>query len=402
MRLKSKLTILGISVILTAFLIASYTRWPIETPLSQYISPRDDYYLQTEKLVYEVMDDLVNLRELNGSDDIKIQIITVDWAKEHWGRKTSNEEIEQLKIEEEIYEALFIVPEEFDLLAKKEQEAGSILAALAGDTLYFVSDYFDPYDEVNAKETIAHETAHLLQSINFEIPEYVDFDATLAQGALIEGEAEVTKAQYLERILKQSVDKAIFPIGNRTMSVDEFFWLKWVAPGIFGIEFVETLYKEGGWSMVNEAFIDMPMSMEQIMHPEKYSAEEGYLEFEVEAIEDWTLKRNDRLGELFITLFLSRHLPIDDARTAAEGWGGDRFAYFTRDADYLFKWQTSWDTLTDTNEFHSALERLLQSLEADEIMPQLWKIGEDYLRIDCRSLNVTITGASYYEAVERV
>jgi len=399
MQSKVRNAVIGIALILTAFLFVSYSRWPVETPLSQVLSPRENYYVQTEKLVHEVVDDLVNIRELNRPNEIKIQIVTVDWTKEHWGRKTNQAEIAQLKIEEEIYKALFIVPENFDLLAKKEQEAGSILAALAGDTLYFVSDYFDPYNEVNAKETIAHEVAHLLQSINFEIEESVDLDATLAQGALVEGEAEVAKARYLELVLNKNVDKDSFPVGNRTINVDEFFWLKWVAPGIFGIEFVEILYEEGGWSRVNEAFIDVPKSMEQIIHPEKYSIKEEYLDFEVEMIEDWKLERSDRFGELFTLLFLARHIPIDDARIAAEGWGGDHFVYFKKNNDYFFEWKTVWDSLSDTDEFMRALENLFGSVEAEEIAPKIWKVNEEYLKVNSSDWNVTIVGSSNYEAL---
>jgi hypothetical protein len=378
----------------------SYTRWPIETPLSQILVPRENYYVQTEKLVYEVTEDLVELRELNGPNEIKIQIVNVEWTKENWGRKTNQAEITQLKIEEEIYKRLFIVPNDFDLLAKKEQEAGSILAALWGDTLYFVSDYFNPYNEVYAKEAIVHEVAHLLQSINFKLELSVKLDATLARAALVEGEAEVTKAKYLELALNKRINKDSFPAGNQTISVDEFFWLKWTAPGIFGIEFVEMLYKEGGWSQVNQAFIELPKTMEQIMHPEKYSLEEEYLDFEKEKVEDWNLESNDRFGELFIVLFLARHIPIDDAIIAAEGWGGDNFAYYKKNNQYFFEWTTAWDTPTDANQFITALKSLLGSIEAKEITPKIWKINEEYLKINGNNWNVTIVGSSKYEILE--
>jgi hypothetical protein len=402
MQSKKRNAIIGIVLISTAFLLVSYTRWPIETPLSQILSPRETYYVQTEKLVYEVADDLMNIRELNGPNEIKIQIVNVEWTKENWGRKTNQAEINQLKIEEEIYKHLFIVPKDFDLLAQKEQEAGSILAALWGDTLYFVSDYFDPYNEVNAKETIAHEMAHLLQSINFKIGQSVKLDATLARGALVEGEAEVTKAQYLELVLNKRVDKDSFPVGNQTISVDEFFWLKWVAPGIFGIEFVEMLYREGGWIQVNNAFIDVPKTMEQIIHPEKYTVKENYLDFEEEMVEDWDLERSDRFGELFIILFLARHIPVDEARVAAQGWGGDNFAYYKKHNEYFFEWKTTWDTTTDADQFINALESLFGSIEAKEIAPKIWKINEEYLKIKNNNWNVTIIGSSNYETLENL
>jgi len=402
MQSKVRNAVIGIGLILTAFLFVSYSRWPFETPLSQVLSPRENYYVQTEKLVHEVVDDLVNIRELNGPNEIKIQIVNVEWTKENWGRKTNQAEIAELKIEEEIYKHLFIVPQNFDLLAQKEQEAGSILAALWGDTLYFVNDYFNPYNEVSAKETIAHEVAHLLQSINFKIEQPIKLDAILARGALVEGEAEVTKAQYIELVLNKIVNKDSFPEGNQTISLDEFFWLKWTAPGIFGIEFVEMLYKEGGWSRVNQVFIDVPKTMEQIIHPEKYSIEGEYLDFEAETINDWELEKSDSFGELFIILFLARQIPINDARIAAQGWGGDNFAYYKKHDEYFFEWKTAWDTAKDADQFEEALERLFGSIDAQEIAPKSWKINNEYLKIKSNNCNVTIVGSSIYETIENL
>jgi hypothetical protein len=244
--------------------------------------------------------------------------------------------------------------------------------------------------------------AHLLQSINFNIEQPAKLDASLARGALIEGEAEVTKAQYFELMLNKRVDKDSFPVGNRTISVEEFFWLKWVAPGIFGIEFVEMLYEEGGWSRVNQAFIDVPMTMEQIMHPEKYFIKEEYLDYESEIFENWDLERSDRLGELFIVLFLARHIPIDDARIAAEGWAGDNFAYYTKPNEYFFEWKTAWDTPTDANQFISAFKSLFGSIKAKEITPKIWKINEEYLKIKSNNSTVQIFGASNYQTLENL
>ncbi len=259
-----------------------------------------------------------------------------------------------------------------------------------------MSDYFDPYNEVAAKEAIAHELAHLLQSINFKIGRPVKLDASLARGALVEGEAEVAKAQYLKLILNKMVTKDSFPMGNQTINVDEFFWLKWIAPGIFGIEFVEMLYSQGGWNRINEAFNDFPKTMEQIMHPQKYLAKEEYLHIEEEKLEDWHLKRSDRLGELFMVLFLARHIPIEDAKIAAEGWGGDNFAYYKKTDEYFFEWKTTWDTSIDANQFTTALENLLKSIEAKQIAPKIWKINEEYLKVNSNNWNVTIIGSSNY------
>ena len=393
LRKKSTATVV-ISVFLIAFVIISYTSWPIETPLSRYIAPKDEYYIKIEMMLNEVVSDVANVRMLEKPGSFKFRVVTVDWVKENWGRRSAEAAIEEVKIEEEIYKAIFLIPENFSLVESKVQQAGYIMAALAGDTLYFVREYFDPYNEEVAKETVAHEVAHLLQSINFNVEESAEFDTRHAKNALIEGDAEVTKAKYLIYKFNKSVEKSTLPSGNGTITERDALWLLWVAPGMYGIEFVETLYEEGGWDKVNEAFNILPASMEQIMHPEKYLAREGVVDVEPESIEDWELIRSDRFGEHFIMLVLARHIPADQAKLAAEGWAGDRFSYYKKNGDYLFLWKTFWDSLTDRDEYLSALRGLLSSIQGGEIAPYYWRTYHGYLKVKVDDLSVTIIAAS--------
>ena len=86
---------------------------------------------------------MANIRTLNKPDSVKFEIVTVDWVKENWGKKHTEAEIEKIKIEEEIFKAVFLLSENFSLVESKIQQTGYIKAALAGDTLYFVREYFN-------------------------------------------------------------------------------------------------------------------------------------------------------------------------------------------------------------------------------------------------------------------
>lgn len=391
---KKSNAIIVISVFLIAFVIISYTSWPIETPLSRYIAHKDKYYIKTEMMLNEVVKDVAKIRMLDEPGSVKFRVVNVNWVKRNWGKRSVEAAIEEVKIEEDIYKAIFLIPENFSLVESKVQHAGYIMAALAGDTLYFVREYFDPYNEEGAKETIAHEVTHLLQSINFNLDEPIEYGAKQAKNALVEGDADFTKAKYLDYKFNKSVEKSTLPSGNGTITERDALWLLWVAPGVYGVEFVETLYEEGGWDKVNEAFDDLPASMEQIMHPEKYLAKEGVIDAESESIEDWELIRSDRFGEHFMMMVLARHIPVDKAELAAEGWAGDRFSYYKKNGDYLFLWKTFWDSLTDRDEYLSALIELLTSLEGREIAPYYWRTYRGYLRIKVDDMSVTIIAAS--------
>jgi hypothetical protein len=43
----------------------------------------------------------------------------------------------------------------------------------------------------------------------------------------------------------------------------------------------------------------------------------------------------------------------EDSKTAAAGWGGDTYVYYTPadSGDYLFIWRSNWETSQDMNEF---------------------------------------------------
>ena len=394
--MRNKLTVyVGVSIFIITFLLVSYTSWPIETPLSRYIAPKDEYMKKTEMMLDEVVKDVAKIRMLDAPDSIDFKVVTMDWVKENWGRKSAEAVIEEVSLEEEIYRALYLIPENFSLVEIKVRQAGTIMAAVAGDTLYFVREYFDPYDEESAKELLAHEITHILQGINFQIEEPSEFDAKQAKKALIEGDAEFTKENYVIYKFKRSVEKSFtLPSGNGTLRDIDALWQLWVAPGIYGREFVRALYEAGGWDSVNEAYHDRPVSTEQIMHPEKYLIGEGFVPVELESIEGWDLKRSDRFGEHFILIMLARHIPIEKAKLSAEGWAGDWFTYYKMDGDYLFLWKIVWDSPVDRDEFLSAFRWLLSSIEGVELAQNYYRTYYGYLMVEVGELSVCIIGAS--------
>lgn len=380
---------------ISAFLLISYASWPFPTPLSGYIAQKDDYRKKTETVLDEVAADIAKIREIDTPDSIEYRIVTVDWVKENWGRRATDAEIEEIRLEEEIYRALFLIPKDFSLVELKVQQAGTIMAAVAGDTLYFVREYFNPYDEENARELLAHEIAHILQSRNYRIEEPGEFDAKQVKNALIEGEAEFTKEEYVRYKFNRTVEESFsLPSGNVTLRDTDALWQLWVAPGIYGREFVRALNQAGGWERINEAFINMPLSMEQIMHPEKYLNGEGFTTVENGEVKGWDLKRSERFGEHFILMVLARHIPVDEAEIASEGWAGDGFTYYRRDGEYLFLWKIFWDSPIDRDEFISAFKELLRNIKSEEIAPNEYKTYNGYLILKIDHLSVTITGTS--------
>jgi hypothetical protein len=135
-----------------------------------------------------------------------------------------------------------------------------------------------------------------------------------------------------------------------------------------GTAFVQALYQRGGWARVNEVYDELPQSTEQILHPEKYLAGEQPIELAAVPLTetlgaDWQIIADDVLGEWHTDLLLSANaddqlrIPVEAARSAARGWGGDRLqAYYnakTNETVLAVVW--TWDSVADAREFKLAL-----------------------------------------------
>lgn len=124
---------------------------------------------------------------------------------------------------------------------------------------------------------------------------------------------------------------------------------------------------------IDAAFKKLPMSTEQIMHPDKY----------VGATPDWPTtvslpnlaalagegfkeSYSDTLGELHVRTLLNQFKQKRVATTHG-GWDGDRYVFFkkTGAADFLV-WVSTWDTPTDADEFAVALRDIAQKMVPDQ------------------------------------
>jgi hypothetical protein len=135
-----------------------------------------------------------------------------------------------------------------------------------------------------------------------------------------------------------------------------------------GLAFVSYLYRRGNWAEVNRAYAELPLSTEQILHPEKYVAGEAAIAVTDPPLStalpsNWRLLADDVLGEWTTYLLLgygareAAQLPDETARAAAAGWGGDAYqVYYNEGAGAaVLAAHWVWDTQRDSGEFASAL-----------------------------------------------
>ena len=101
----------------------------------------------------------------------------------------------------------------------------------------------------------------------------------------------------------------------------------------------------------------MPLSTEQILHPDRYLAGDQPLELQFTGNGPDTVRFDDNLGEFEIGLLITQLLH-DSSETAgpafAQGWGGDRYRVYGANADALV-WYSVWDDTPARDRFARAL-----------------------------------------------
>ena len=152
-----------------------------------------------------------------------------------------------------------------------------------------VAGYYDPkvqefhladwLELEGQKPVMAHELTHALQDQHFNLRRFEkwphgDSDAELAAHALIEGDATLAMMIYMAKnpLVGLAFSRSL-TTGVATEQYDQApraIRETLVFPYLQGSEWATQLYKRGGWTMVSNAFTRLPLSTEQILHPEKY------------------------------------------------------------------------------------------------------------------------------------
>jgi hypothetical protein len=305
---------------------------------------------------------------------------------------------------EQAFKALGLLPpdaslEQLNLELLTSQVAG--LYEPAAKTLYVLSKAGAPGPV--ERVTFAHEFDHALQDQNFglanlKVDQVGEGDRDLAHLSVAEGDATVlmslwaqqhlTPAETLQLLTESSDPQQLETLRSMPSILRETL----LFPYQTGLSFVTRLRTSGGWAAVDGAYTRPPASTEQLLHPDKYAANEAVLPVDVPADlakrlgPGWRVTLTDSLGEFQTRIWLRDvgKLSEADADAAAAGWGGDRLVLAVGpNGRWAVALVTRWDTPGDGAEFQQALL---------SVSGQLQGLGE---RADVR----TLTGGRVVELI---
>jgi hypothetical protein len=257
------------------------------------------------------------------------------------------------------------------------------------------------------KSVFSHEFVHALQDQHFdlqalgftneEVESEVEEDSEkdFAVRSLVEGDASLLQQQYLLQHFEmqelQEMMAAVQETDTSIMdSVPAVLRETLLFPYEAGLFFVTALHGEGGWAAVDDAYENLPVSTEQIIHPDRYPGDVP-IKVTLPPLTDtlgsrWQIIDESVLGEFGLDLYLDVYLSSDDAQEAADGWGGDRYTVHWRDDESAFALvlRSAWDTPEDADEFFQAYsefatERFNGAQPQRDKERHLWWSGQDTL-----------------------
>ena len=228
---------------------------------------------------------------------------------------------------------------------------------------FYVTERTDPAE---LEVVMAHELTHALQDQHFhlnilETLPQDNSDLEMAVRSLVEGDATYTMTRYMLRrpwralgMLKAAKDTQSPVFDSTPQAIKAMMEF----PYIRGMSFVSALYQHDGWDAVSAAFVKLPRSTSQIMHPAEYMA--GIEPVEVKLADasktlgpDWRRIDYDVNGELGYLLILKQFVPDDVARDEVLGWRGDRFATYVgrHKEDVVLEQYSVWKDSTAAESF---------------------------------------------------
>jgi hypothetical protein len=276
---------------------------------------------------------------------------------------------EQVAADEQLYHGLGLLP-------KDQKLADAYIDLLSSQ----VAGLYDPVQKklyVVSKEGgvgpvewvyYSHEYDHALQDQNFDLKKIQDglddkTDEALARQSLVEGDAYVLMTYWLQQNLTpeeigQVIQASSDPQAQAALAkIPPIVQAQITFSALQGTQWVAGIQMGGGWGAVNAAFADLPVSTEQILHLEKYSAREKPIQVDLpddlatKMGSGWSVVLEDTMGEHQTSIWLGSGA-VAAAADAAAGWGGDRIIMVKGPNDaWAIAWRTAWDSADDAAEF---------------------------------------------------
>jgi hypothetical protein len=328
---------------------------------------------KAQEMVARVLRETSQIRELSIKRGVKSAVMTSANVEKMMRGKIKDEMPSKQTQGSEIFlRQLDMVPADFNLTKTTIKMLGEQIAGFyATETKTFTTT--DRVDPLQLETVMAHELTHALQDQHYDLtrlekwPKH-DGDARLAMQALVEGDATLVMSRYTAKNPMRflGVLASSLKAGNSSPTFNNaprFLKDSLTFPYVKGLDFVNSLYRMGGWKVVSDAYYNLPQSSEQILHVDKYLDGEAPVEVKLRDLTPtlgagWTLLDHDVNGEIGLFYVLAEPLKDDRAtEAAAAGWAGDRYSVYRGPKGVLVVQDTRWDSPKEAQQWREAYAR---------------------------------------------
>jgi hypothetical protein len=332
-------------------------------------------------LADEVSELITAAEEVRGLEFIVEPVITIVSSEELAERVRSliEEDLEpaDVAVAQRLYEILGLLDGTIDLgqayLDLYAEQVGGFYDHETDEMVIMGGSSLSPL----SRSIVVHELIHALTDQHYSFADLSDelwdneeFERVSAISSLAEGDATYFQLIYLQTLSTQEqIDAITESMDTDTTVMDSlpaWFAQDLTFPYDFGFGFVERLISDNDIAAVNQAYELLPMTTEQILHPEKYYLREGALPIEIPTVDipGYTVFEEGSFGEWNTRLFLLDGIEPGDALVAAAGWGGDRYRIYWQGDEactddcggpvaFVYKYQG--DTPRDAQELANAI-----------------------------------------------
>lgn len=329
----------------------------------------------TPPVIAELMDELPEIRGFDFAKPVVAQPVDqAEIARDLTEYADLAYPKDQMARRSRAWETIGVIPDGTDLREVYEAYGSSQVIGyydtLTGELKFIGTEDPSPLERI----TLAHELTHAIDDQRFGLEkldvlaaECRDEEAGAAI-ALVEGnatffmlrwaQAYLTPAEQVEvgveAALQDTSTEGIPPFILRLQqwSYDE------------GLRFITALSSQGGVDAIDDAFLDPPVSTEQVIHPERYP-NDAPTPVDVPDLSDelgqgWEDLDVMTVGEAWLRLAMGLRVDGTQAGNAAAGWDGGTYRAWSDGQEVAVVLSTVWDSERDASEFATAMTSWLE------------------------------------------
>jgi hypothetical protein len=322
-----------------------------------------------EGTVNDLMGVTEDLRGLEFLESIPVAVLSAEDLSQRV-REDIEEEMDpdEIVIDEAFFRLIGILPDDVDLAQAIEdlyaEQVAGFYDSDAGEIVVAGGQEVSPL----TRSVIVHELIHALTDQHFgfgavldELYEQERYHEAAALLSLVEGDATYFELLYLQDLPVSEQMAAITEMMEYDTSVIDSLpdWLQsdLYFPYETGFGFVERLVQDQGIAGINQAYEQMPTTVEQVMHPEKYYVMEPGSQVQLAAtpVDGYEIYEEGVFGEWSLRIYLLDGTSTGNAVVASSGWGGDAYRIMWNGTDVAFAYLFAGDSTRDAEELESAL-----------------------------------------------